>query len=245
MAVVTGPSRHPPGRHAMAVGFVLGLLGLGLLGSLFVVLADAGGDGGTSHGASVRGSGSAATEVRQTAAFSALQLAGSTTMTVRVGEPRSVRVTGDDNLLRHVTTRVRAGSLVVGTTGSFATTTPMSVLVTVPELDAVTLSGSGMLVVTGLSARRLAVALPGSGTVRVSGSAGELRATLSGSGDMQLQDLVARDVSARLSGYGDMRVHATRDLHASVSGTGSIRYSGDPVSVVDEVTGTGSVTAEL
>lgn len=179
----------------------------------------------------MRGSGRAATEVRQAAAFSALQLAGSSTMTVRVGEPRSVRVTADDNLLRHVTTRVRAGSLVVGTTGSFATTTPMSVLVTVPELDAVALSGSGRLVVAGLSARRLA-------------SAGELRATLSGSGDMQLQDLEARDVSARLTGYGDMRVHATRDLHASVSGTGSIRYSGDPVSVVDEVTGTGSVTAE-
>ena len=70
-------------------------------------------------------------------------------MTVRVGGKQSVVVHGDDNLLSRITTRVRAGSLVIGnTSGSFTTKAPMSVDVTVPSLDALALSGSGVFVVT-------------------------------------------------------------------------------------------------
>lgn len=244
MTVAAGPTRHLPGRHMMVVGLLLGLLGLALLVALVVALADRGGDGRTSSGTQVQGSGGAAMQLRTTPAFARVELAGATAVTVQVGPSRSVRVTADSNLLRHVTTRVRGGTLAVGTTGSFTTRTPMHVDVTVPSLDAVTLTGSGTLVVTGVHARLLAVSLPGTGSVRVAGSAEELRATLSGSGDLQVQDLVARDAATELSGVGEIRVHVTRDLHATVSGTGSIRYSGDPTSVVSRVTGTGSVSAQ-
>jgi len=52
-------------------------------------------------------------------------------------------VHADSNLMRFVTTRVVAGTLVIGTTGSFTIRSPMTVEVSVPSLAAVTLSGSG------------------------------------------------------------------------------------------------------
>jgi hypothetical protein len=64
-------------------------------------------------------------------------------VTVAVGGRQSVVVHADSNLLRDVTTRVVAGTLVVGTTGSFSTRSPMSVEVSVPSLASLTLSGSG------------------------------------------------------------------------------------------------------
>ena len=63
-----------------------------------------------------------------------------------------------------------------------------------------------------------------------------------GSGDVQLQDLAAGDVHAELSGTGSIAVSATESLDASVSGTGSIVYTGNPPRVRKSVTGIGSVT---
>jgi hypothetical protein len=70
-------------------------------------------------------------------------------------------VKADDNLLDRVTTEVHSGDAVIANTpGSFTTKSPMRVEIDVPALDALTLSGSGNIVVTGVDAKRLAVNLP-------------------------------------------------------------------------------------
>jgi hypothetical protein len=172
----------------------------------------------------VRGSGHAATEARTVPPFTAIDLAGTNAVVVRVGAPRAVAVTADDNLLAHVTTTVRSGRLVIGDAGSFTTRAPMRVAVSVSSLEAVELSGTGSVTVRGAPMRRLDV-------------------RLSGTGRLDLHDLAARDVTVVLRGTGDVRVHATGRLDATLTGTGSIRYSGHPT-VDARTTGTGSVVAE-
>lgn len=93
----------------------------------------------------MQGSGLAATQSRVLPGFSRLDLAGSGSVTVVTGGRQSVVVRADNNLIRYVTTRVAAGTLVIGTTGSYTTRTPMSVKVSAPSLAAVTLSGSGAI----------------------------------------------------------------------------------------------------
>jgi hypothetical protein len=159
-----------------------------------------------------------------------------------VGGRRSVVVHADSNLLGRITTRVVGGTLLIGTTGSFTTRTPMDVAITVPALTAVTLSGSGQLSVTGISTPALTVSLPGSGALDASGTATRLDVTLDGSGQAQLDQLTARDVHAVISGSGLIRVTATASLDASVRGQGAIVYSGNPPRVTTSVTGTGAVT---
>jgi hypothetical protein len=189
----------------------------------------------------LQGSGVAAVDSRDLPAFHAIDLAGSNALTVHVGLAQSVVVNGDDNLLDRVATDVRAGKLKVWTRGSFTTDAPMSVNVTVPSLDAISLTGTGSVVVDGARGDKLVVRVPGSGTLSVDGAVKQLDASLGGSGDMELGRLNARDVTAAVTGTGQLFVHASHSLDASVTGVGSIVYSGNPKSVVQHVAGIGTV----
>jgi putative autotransporter adhesin-like protein len=241
MAVSSPPRRAGqaiPGRQrTLVISLVLALVAVLALATTVVVLLARGG----SRSSGVQGSGIEATQSRVLPRFSRLDLAGSTNVTVVAGGRQSVVVHADSNLIRHVTTRVVAGTLVIWTTGSFTTRTPMSVQVSVPSLTAATLSGSGEIFVSRIEAPRLTVTLPGSGTLYARGTATQLDVTLGGSGLAQLNGLAARNVHAVVSGSGLIRVTATASLNATVSGTGAIIYSGNPPQVTRNVTGTGAV----
>ena len=177
------------------------------------------------------------------APFGQRRAAGSNNVVIRAGEQRSVVVRADDNLIDRVTTRVQSGRLVIGNTpGSFSTESPMSVEVERATLNALTLSGSGNIVVGGIKAASLTVTLPGSGTLTASGTTTRLRVTVSGSGMVQFSRLVANDVQAVVSGSGTVFVTATESLDASVPGEGTIVYAGDPPDVTRSITGTGEIT---
>ncbi len=199
---------------------------------------------GTNHRSSgevILGSGAPTTQEREVAPFRAVDLAGSNTVTVLVGPVQRVRVTGDDNLLRLVTTEVRAGRLAIGNRSSFTTRSPMRVDIAVPRLDAIRLSGVGTVVVRGIQAESLSVDLPGSGTIDVFGTTSRLDAVLHGSGHLRLGGLVAAEAVAEVSGSGQIDVHASRALRAVVSGTGTISYGGHPSEVSRKVTGSGAI----
>ena len=233
-----GGQAAPHRQPALSTALVLAVVAVLVLAAAVVALRAR----GESSSSGVQGSGVAATQSRHLARFSRLDLAGSNNVTVVVGGRQSVVVHADSNLVRYVTTRVVAGTLVIGTTGSFTTRSPMGVEVSVPSLAAVTLSGSGEMSVTGIEARQLTVTLSGSGVLSTSGTVTRLDASVGGSGLAQLTDLVARDVHAVVTGSGLIRVTATASLNAAVPGTGAIVYSGNPPQVTSSVTGTGAVT---
>lgn len=197
---------------------------------------------GSSSSDALQGSGVAATQTRSLASFSGVELAGSNTVTIRAGSTQSIVVHADDNLLGRVTTGVRGGSLVIGNSGSYKTESPMSVEITVPSLETLTLSGSGTVTADAVRSQQLRVTLSGSGVVRASGAVTRLDVSLDGSGDVQLEDLVARDAKAVLNTSGRILVSATNSLEASVRGSGVIVYGGNPAHVTTSVTGSGVIT---
>ncbi len=243
MTVAPTPIQSPREHHLIRWAFVVVLaclagLAVGLLFQFDVL-------GGSSSSSSVEGSGVAATQARDVAPFNSVDLAGSNNVVLRVGGKQSVVVRGDDNLLDRVTTDVQRGTLVIGkTSGSFTTNSPMRVVVSVPSLTALTLSGSGNIVVRGINTQDLAVLLSGSGTLTGSGSATTVDVTVMGSGSALLGRLVAEHVQAVVTGSGSIVVMATKSLDAAVPGFGSIVYAGNPPSVTKSVTGTGSITAK-
>lgn len=215
-----------------------------LLGGLAVALLYRFDVLGSSSGSSTQGSGVPASQTRQVAAFHSVELAGGNNVVIRVGAKQSVVVKADDNLLNRVTTTVEAGALVVGNTpGSLTPRSPMSVEVSVPSLDAVALTGGGNILVDGIETERLTVTLAGSGNLFGSGIATSLDVTVSGSGNARFTQLVADEVHAVVSGSGTIFVTATRSLDASVPGTGTIIYAGNPQDVAKSVTGSGAITA--
>ena len=242
MTITAPPFRtaqSPPGRHGMksivliGVAVVLAVAAV-VVGVLVFRHPD---DAGT------LGSGVSRSETRAVPAFSAIELAGTNKVTVRVGVPQRVVVQADSNLVDNVVTQVRSGVLVVSDHGGFTTRVPMSVHVTVPLLRAATLSGTGELTVQGVTGRTFTVQLSGTGKVIASGSVDRLDSSISGTGALHLAALVSRDVTVAVNGTGVATVHATRSLHASLAGVGSITYGGHPEHVATDVTGTGQITA--
>jgi hypothetical protein len=241
--MTTAPTPFQSGRRhhsfELRLAVVLALV-LVALGVVLLVRRDLFRSSSGSSGA--HGSGVAATQTRSLARFTGIELAGSNVVAIRVGPKQSVVVHADDNLLRRVTTQVKAGVLVVGNTpGSFTTKSPMSVGIIVPSLRALDLAGSGVISASGIQTRSLTARVSGSGVLVARGSVDRLDVTVSGSGDARLDALVARDVRAVVSGSGRILVTATESLDAAVPGTGAITYSGNPAHVTTSVTGVGAV----
>jgi putative autotransporter adhesin-like protein len=204
-----------------------------------VVLA---GTGALDDSYGTNGSGIAASQTRLVSPFQRVDLAGSNNVSIRVGGKQSVVVHGDAELLGRVTTHVRQGTLVIGNThGSFSSTVPMLVEVTVPALSAVKLDGSGVIVANGVRAESLTAILSGSGILRASGRATQLDVRLPGSGEAQLGSLAARDALAVLGGSGRIDLSASHRLDAEVSGSGTITYHGHPLVLTTSITGSGSI----
>jgi len=230
MAITTAPHRSGhPAHHGQPIMIAVMIAVLAVVAAGIALLA---------YGSS----GAAATQTRTVASFTSLDLAGSNNVTITVGKPQSVVVHANSNLINHVTTDVVAGTLVIGDTGSFTASGPMSVDVSVPSLTALSLSGSGQISATGISTPQLTVTISGSGQLSAAGTATRLDATINGSGKAQLSQLTARDVQAVISGSGLIQVTATASLDAAVPGSGTIIYGGNPPQVTTSVTGSGTVT---
>lgn len=239
---VAPTSVQPRGGHHLSRWALIGIL-VFLAGGLAVALLYQFDVFGGSSSSTNEGSGIAATQTRDVTAFNSVELAGANNVVIRVGKEQSVLVKADDNLLNRVTTDVKSGTLVIGNTpGSFTTKTPMSVAVTVPSLDALTLTGSGNILVRGIRTASLTVTLSGSGNLMGSGTAKSLDVTVSGFGNARLTGVAAGDVHAVVSGSGTIFVTATKSLDASVPGSGTIIYAGNPQDVTKNVSGSGAIT---
>jgi hypothetical protein len=242
---VAPTSVQPRPNHHLSRWVLVGIVAF-LLGGLAVALLyqfDVLGGSSSPSSSSSEGSGVAATQAREVAPFSSVELAGGNNVVIRVGEKQSVVVKADDNLLNRVTTHVKSGALVIGNTpGSLEAKSPMSVEVNVPSLNALALSGGGNIMVSGIKTESLTVTLSGGGNLFGSGSATSLDITVSGVGNARFTQLDAKNVHAVVSGSGAIFVTATKSLDASVPGSGTIIYAGNPQDVTKSVTGSGTIT---
>jgi hypothetical protein len=222
---------------------VLAALGALLVSAILIALLVDRASFQSSSGTAGTGSGVAATQARSVPSFTGVDLAGANNVLVHVGARQSVVVHADSNLLGRVTTRVRSGKLVIGTTpGNLSAESPMFVVVSVPSLDRLRLQGAGNISVTGINSRTLTVALPGSGNIDAGGTTSKLHVTISGEGTALLRRLIADDATAAVSGDGTIMLTATNRLTARISGTGAILYGGNPAHVAKRVTGSGAIS---
>jgi Putative auto-transporter adhesin, head GIN domain len=189
------------------------------------------------------GSGVEASETRELDAFSRLSLSGEADVVVTIGEPQTLSVRGDDNLLADVETEVDDDTLEISEPSNLDLDPKVGIFVeiTVPALLEVEVSGSGDVSVEELSGDVFRAEVSGAGNVEATGDVDRVEAEVSGAGDIQVASLVAREATAEVSGAGNIQVHATDSLDASVSGAGDITYTGDPPDLETDVSGAGEI----
>ena len=190
----------------------------------------------------LRGSGLMASESRSLPDFERVETNCSADVSIRVGSATSLLVSGDDNLLKHLRTEVRDGTLVIEMEqGSYSPRIALKVAATTPALRALSIRGSSDVEVQDLAGDLFSVEISGSGDAHGSGSVGRLEAGVAGSGDVNFASVEAREASVQISGSGDVEVSATDSLSASIAGSGDVRYKGEP-KVTKSIAGSGRVT---
>lgn len=102
-------------------------------------------------------------------------------------------------------------------------------------------SGSGRVSVNGAIAGKVDFEISGSGKVEASGSAESMHAEISGSGKVLGANLVTNIARIEIAGSGDVEITVNKDLDAEISGSGTVRYKGNPARVNSDTSGSGSV----
>ena len=214
-------------------------------------------------GAGVRGSGNITSESRDVSDFDEVVLEGIGNLTTQQTGSESLSIEAEDNIIPYLKSEVEGDRLIISVEDntSINSTEPINYRLTVKDLNTLTLSGSGNIATTGISADDLALTLsgsgnieapdtdtdelkvrvPGSGNVRAAGKADSQDIDISGSGSYEAQDLESKEAEIDLGGSGKASVNVSDDLDVRIGGSGSVQYRGDPT-VSQDIRGSGKVS---
>jgi hypothetical protein len=191
--------------------------------------------------------GAVDSETRTTEPFHTVMFAGSWGVDVKVGGERSVVIEGKKDLIDRVKTEVVDGELRIGLDDNFLSLFGnhdlggLTAHVTVPELTAFTLNGSGKADIGGLTGGTTKFMLDGSGDIKARGKLDMVSLVVNGSGTANLSALEAAKASAMVNGSGQAMVDPRETLAATINGSGQVTYVHEGIKVTSVIQGSGMV----
>jgi hypothetical protein len=211
----------------------------------------------------VRGNGHVSKEERQVSSFHRVKVEGSMNVYLAPGPAKAAVIEADDNIIPLVELKEEDGRLIVRLKRgySISSSKELNVYLTTPEINEVSLSGSGDIKLTDkfTSTADVKMALSGSGNIRGEITAPAVKASISGSGDMDLKgetkdvnisiagsgnfrgdNLMSENAEISIAGSGNVDVFASVKLNAKIAGSGDVNYKGTP-QVSSSVAGSGTV----
>jgi len=102
-------------------------------------------------------------------------------------------------------------------------------------------SGSGKVNISATIDETADFGISGSGKIQASGRAEFFKANLSGSGRVLAADLEVDRCEIKISGSGGVEINVKDELDATISGSGSVGYRGNPKKVNSNASGSGKV----
>ena len=201
-------------------------------------------------------------EMRDVSSFKEIRLMGSMDVEVAVGGKQSVKVIADSDIIEHLETTVSGDTLRVKLeSGHYGNIKVMRVVITVPELVATSIQGSGDMYVDGAVADnfeldlqgsgdavfkkakfgKIDIDLQGSGDIELDGACEDITIDLQGSGDVDAGDLECKTGEVDLRGSGDVEFFATMSANVGVYGSGDVVVHGSPDKVNTRVRGSGDI----
>jgi len=215
-------------------------------------------------GKRIKGNNQVTTENRSISAFEGVSSSGSYDVYVAVGNPASVKIEAESNLLPYIETFVDDNVLKVRTKGDvwLRPSRPLKIYVTAPRFKTISATGSGDIIgetrigdtsklnlsVHGNGNIKLDVDAPtveaeltGNGGIQLKGQSKYFNCHLTGNGNLKAFDLMAEETKMKILGNGDAEVFASVKLDVSVGGNGNVHYKGN-AQPSTHITGNGSVS---
>lgn len=210
-------------------------------------------------------------EIREVPAFTEISLRISATVHLVQGDQQKVEISARGSVLEQLITEVSGRALVIRfPTRTFFNrsfdTGKIDIYITVPEINALNISGSGDILAKGnwnsrimdlnvsgsgsiyidqLNAERVKSVISGSGDIVIKDGrkADEFSGTVSGSGNIKASGYEAEHVTLRIAGSGNISIHTNGSLNARIAGSGNVYYSGNP-SLDTSIAGSGKVLSK-
>jgi hypothetical protein len=188
---------------------------------------------------SVPGMGEIVTETIGVSDFNAVQLTGTGFMVIEHTGEETLTITGEENIVKAVTTDVVAGELRIELRDAFVPSTPLVYELTVSDLVQVRGVGVSVIEVDGIRADTLTILANGS-RIEAEGVVDVQDIRVVGAGNYQASGVMSRTAIAEVSDIGLAWVQVADTLWASVRDAGTVQYSGDPV-VIEDISGNGKI----
>ena len=213
--------------------------GAALVGALSLLLVA--GCGVTLPGTTT-GSGAVRTETRTVSGFSAVELGGTGDVTIQQNGTESLTISAEENILPLLTSEVVDGTLKLGVKdgANLGATQPITYQITMKNLSALDLGGSGNQTATGVKTTSLRVRIAGSGAVTTSGTADAQEIQIAGSGTYRGLGLTSRTASVDSAGSGSVELAVSDTLDVKILGSGTVTYAGSP-RVTQSIMGSGTL----
>jgi hypothetical protein len=246
-------------------------------------------------------------ETRNVGSFTKISFRVPGKVYLKQGSPQKVEIEGDKDIVKEIETEVDGNRLVIGKEGkwfdwSWNDDSKITVYITVPNVEGVSVSGSGSVIgqnkitassldlnvsgsgslsldadvsgdvegdvsgsgdidlkgkcksfdsdVSGSGKVNLALVIAdradfsvsGSGKIMASGSADNVKTSISGSGKVLAANLETNRCEVKISGSGDVEINVKNELDATISGSGTVAYKGNPSKVNSSASGSGKVS---
>ncbi len=203
----------------------------------------------------------AQTEERNVSGFDEISYSLPGKLIIEQGNTESLRIKADKDDLEKIITKVEGDHLRIYAKNGNYHMNDVEIFVTVKELEAISLAGSGDVIVKGdlkteelkvslsgsgdvtvasLTAEEVDASLAGSGDIRLGGKlSSELEISIAGSGDVDASELQVQEADVSIAGSGNVKVWVEEDLDVSIVGSGNVYYKGRPI-IDASSTGSGS-----
>ena len=211
----------------------------------------------------VKGNGNITNEKRAVGNFDEVAVSGHFKVILQEGQEGDLVISAGENLFEYIITEVRGNKLKISTKKGYTirASKKIEIVVNYQNISGIILSGSGKIIsndkiksneldiaVSGsgsvnieLEAHDVDVALSGSGSLNLTGYSDDMSCTISGSGNINGYEMTVNKVKAHISGSGSAKFHVKDEIHATTSGSGNVRYTGNPKIIKTKSSGSGSV----
>ncbi len=206
-------------------------------------------------------------EERDVPAFSKIALRIDAKVYVEQGDKQSVEIVAKPSTLNDLITEVKSRTLQIRFPANylFKKIDPgkIEIFITIPQVDGLSVSGSGdimaeelearildlmtsgsgKIVIEKLNSERISATLSGSGNIFIKDSdrvVDDFSVSISGSGNMDASRMEAHKVKVKIAGSGNCLITSNGSINARIAGSGNVEYKGNPA-IDSSIAGSGKV----
>ncbi|WP_299836535.1 head GIN domain-containing protein [uncultured Tenacibaculum sp.] len=211
----------------------------------------------------VRGNGNITTIERSVGDFDEVSVGGSFEVVLVDGREGKITIEGEENIIPYIVTEVRGDKLKINVKKNTNIRFTRKLTVTIPfeDISSLSLGGSGnitskkvinssnvSLAIGGsgnikakVKASNVSTSIGGSGNIRVAGTTESMKCSIAGSGNVKGYNLTTQTLKVNVAGSGDIEATVKEKIKATVVGSGSVYYKGNPKYIDTNSLGSGDV----